>query len=72
VELVPTIFTDGKDLTNVNNLRAESIALSPPIEKKPTKSIFGRELSSYELTALGIPEVIDHLLSFFSRKPERF
>jgi hypothetical protein len=36
-----------------------------------SKSIFGRELSTYAMNSKGIPEVVDHLLSFFSNQPER-
>jgi len=67
---VPPHCKEGVDLTNLNSLRSESMALNPQ-ETKKSLSIFGRELKTYDLNNLGIPIVLDHLLSYFSRSPEK-
>lgn len=71
IELLPDYIKDEQDMTNLNQLRQDSLSLSPTKDRTNLNPLFGAELSSYDMTLLGIPEVLDHLLAYFARHPER-
>ena len=68
VDLIPPSIQKHLDMTHFHTLRQQSITLT----KETNISILGQELESQVMNNLGIPEVLDHLLAYFSDKPERF